>query len=475
MSEQSISIPATTVAAPAPAAVARPVAARTKLLLEGPIFVTLLQLAAPNILNLIAFAGVVMFDGFFLGKIGTDALAGASLAFPWIMVLLQTTNSGVGNGVSSAVARALGAGNRARADELTFHALLLALAYAAVFSAVMLAGAPIIFGWMGGRDTMLMDALSYADVVFGGAICITVINLLGNAVRGTGNMSLHAGVLVGCVIAHIALAPLLIFGYGPVPAFGPAGAGWGLLIPFGIGSFIMIAYLRSSRSIVRLNFYGVARWALFADILKVGVPGLINTAITNLSVVVLTGIAGQFGPETAVGYAMGARLEYVMQPIAFGLGTAIVAMVGTNWGAQQYGRARRIAWTGAATIALICGTLGLIVAVRPSLWLGLFSADAEVARIGTAYLRIVGPVYVCFGLGLALFFVCQGFGRGFAAMIANAVRLVVSAGAGLAAVYWLDLGTTGLFAAIALGFCIYAALTALAVVRVSPPAKPTAR
>ncbi len=238
----------------------------------------------------------------------------------------------------------------------------------------------------------------------------------------------------------------------------------------------MIFYLRSSRSIIRLNFYGPApRWPLFADILKVGVPGLINTAITNLAVVVLTGIAGQFGPETALGYAMGTRLEYIMQPIAFGFGTAIVAMVGTNWGAQQYGRARRIAWTGAATIAFLCGTLGLIVAVQPSIWLSLFSADTEVARLGSMYLRIVGPVYVCFGLGLGLFFVCQGFGRGFAAMIANAVRLLVSAGAGLAAVYWFDLGTTGLFAAIACGFCTYAALTALAVARISSPATPTAQ
>ena len=199
-------------------------------------------------------------------------------------------------------------------------------------------------------------------------------------------------------------------------------------------------------------------------------PGLINTSITNLSVVVLTGIAGQFGPEAAIGYAIGARLEYIMQPIAFGFGTAIVAMVGTNWGAQQYDRARRIAWTGAVTIALVCGTLGLVVAVRPGVWLGLFSDDAEVARLGAMYLHIVGPVYVCFGLGLGLFFVCQGYGRGFAAMTANAVRLFVSAGAGLAAVYWFNLGVTGLFAAIAAGFCIYAALTMLAVVRVSPPA-----
>ena len=448
----------------------RPVAARTKLLLEGPIFATLLRLAAPNVLNLVAFVAIVTFDGFFLGKIGTDALAGASLAFPWIMLILQTTNSGMGAGVSSAVARALGADKRQRADELTFHAFLLALAYAGIFSTVMLSAAPFIFGWMGGRDKMLTDALSYADVAFGGAICITVLNLLGNAVRGTGNMSLPAGVLVGCVIAHIAISPVLIFGYGPFPALGPAGAGWGLVIPFGVGSLIMIGYLRSPRSIVRLSFAGlVPRWTLFADILKVGVPGLLNTAITNLSVVVLTGIAGQFGPETAIGYAMGARLEYIMQPIAFGFGTAIVAMVGTNWGAQQYGRARRIAWTGAAIIALLCGTIGLVVAVHPGIWLDLFSSDAQVARLGATYLRIVGPGYVCFGLGLGLFFVCQGFGRGFSAMIANGIRLLVSAGAGLVAARWFGFGASGLFAAIALGFCVYAMLTALAVARITPP------
>src|SRR5262245_11653869 len=241
-------------------------AARTKLLLEGPILPTLLRLAAPNVLNLLAFAGMITFDGFFLGRIGTNALAGASLAFPWVMLVLQTTNSGMGTGVSSAVARALGAGRRDRADDLVFHAFLLALALAAIFSTVMLLGAPFMFQWMGARDEMLSDALSYANVALGGAVCICVLNLLGNAVRGTGNMSLPACVLVGCVLAHIAISPALIFGVGPLPALGPAGAGWGLVIPFGVGSVVMICY----RAIVRLNFRGVIlRWDLFADILKV--------------------------------------------------------------------------------------------------------------------------------------------------------------------------------------------------------------
>jgi Na+-driven multidrug efflux pump len=230
----------------------------------------------------------------------------------------------------------------------------------------------------------------------------------------------------------------------------------------------MIWYLRSSHALVRLDFRGVMpRWELFADVLKVGVPGLINIGITNLSVLMLTGIAGQMGRETALGYAMGARLEYIMQPIAFGFGTAIVAMVGANWGARQYRRAGEIAWTGAATVALLCGTIGLIVAFQPRLWIGLFSDDAEVARLGT--LRIVGPAYVCFGLGLGLFYVTQGFGRGVAAMNANAVRMIASAGGGLAAIYWLNLGVVGFFAAVAVGFCLYAGMLVRAVLTVRVP------
>jgi putative MATE family efflux protein len=439
-------------------------------LLEGPILPTLLRLSAPNILNLLAFAGMITFDGFFLGRLGSDALAGASLAFPFVMIVLQTTNSGMGNGVSSAIARALGSGNRDRANALVFHAVLLALALGAGFAGVMLLGGPALFRGMGGHDDMLAAALAYANVAVGGAVCICVLNLLGNAVRGTGNMGLPAAVLVGCVLAHIGLSPLLIFGAGPLPPLGPAGAAWGLVIPFGIGSLGFIWYLRSDRSLLRLSFRGVTpRWGLFADILKVGVPGLINTAITNLSVVALTAVAARLGRDAAIGYAMGARLEYVLQPIAFGFGTAIVAMVGTNWGARQYHRARAIAWTGVAIVAAVCGVIGLVVAVDPPLWLGLFSDDPDVFRVGGLYLSLVGPSYVCFGLGLALFFVAQGFGRGTAAASANAARLAANVTGGLVAIYWLGLGLTGFFAAIASGFFLYAVLLVFAVTLVKVP------
>jgi putative MATE family efflux protein len=465
--------PPTVASAPTPA---RTVAGRTKLQLEGPVLSTLLRLAAPNVLNLLAIGGMITFDGLFVGRLGPDALAGVSLAFPFVMLIQHTAASGMGGGVSSAIARALGARRRDVADALALHAFVLALGLAAAFSAVLLLGAPFIFRWMGGHDEILSAALAYANVAFGGAVSICMLNLLGSAVRGTGNMGLPAGVIVGSVAAHVLISPVLIFGWGPMPALGPAGAGWGLIVPFGAGALVLLAYLRSSRSLVTLVFRGVPlRWALFAEILKVGVPGLINVTITNLSVVLLTGIAGRhLGREVAIGYAMGARLEYILIPLAFGFGTAIVAMVGTNWGAKQYRRAHQIAWTGGAIVGAACASIGLIVAFLPRLWMGLFTGEDDIIRAGALYLQIVGPIYGFYGLGMALYFATQGFGSVVWTVAANAIRLLVSAGSALIAVSWLDLGPIGFFLGIAGGFCAYAALTAAAIFAVKRPAAATA-
>ena len=112
---------------------------------------------------------------------------------------------------------------------------------------------------------------------------------------------------------------------------------------------------------------------------------------------------------------------------------------------------------------------GLVVALAPAVWMGLFSDDREIVRIGTWYLRIVGPIYGFYGLGMALYFATQGLGSVVWTVAANAVRLVASAVCALIAVYWLDLGAVGFFIAIAGGFCAYAALTSAAMVRVREP------
>jgi putative MATE family efflux protein len=438
---------------------------RTRMLLEAPIVPTLMKLAAPNVLNLLAIAGLITFDGLFVGRLGPNALAGISLVFPWVMLMQHGAASGMGGAVSSAIARALGAGQKERANDLATHAFVLALMLAALFSVVMLLAGPLIYRSMGGQGAVLEAAVAYSNVAFGGVVSIWMLNLLGNVVRGTGNMSLPAMVIVGAVLGHVVLSPMLM------RALGIAGAGWGLVISFGIGSLVLFGYLRSSRSLVTVSFRGLRlKRELFREFFRVGVPGMINVVITNLTVIVLTGVAGHLGRDTAIGYAMGARLEYIIIPLGFGIGTGIVAMVGTNWGAKQYARARTIAWTGGAVVAAACGAVGVFAALFPQLWMSIFTADEEVIRIGVTYLRLVGATYALYGLGIGLYFACQGYGKIVLAVVANAVRLLLAAGGAFIAMFWMGAGATGIFAAIALGFVAYAALTSIALYRIKAAA-----
>jgi Na+-driven multidrug efflux pump len=217
---------------------------------------------------------------------------------------------------------------------------------------------------------------------------------------------------------------------------------------------------------VRLTFSRLPRqWALYKEFFRVGIPGMMNTAINNLVVIVLTGVAGHLGRDAALGYAMGARLEYIMIPLAFGFGTALVAMVGTNWGANHQQRARTIAWVGAGTVAAACGVVGLFFALFPALWMGLFTDQNEVIRVGTRYLQTVGPMYALHGLGMAIYFAMQGVGNVVPAVVANALRLLVGAGGALVAASWLGGGLLGFFAAIACGFLLYGALNAYLLAR----------
>ena len=161
---------------------------------------------------------------------------------------------------------------------------------------------------------------------------------------------------------------------------------------------------------------------------------------------------------------MGARLEYIMQPIAFGFGTAILAMVGTNWGARQYARARAIALTGVTTVAAVCGTIGVTVAIFPTLWLGLFSDDPDVFRVGGLYLHIVAPLYPLFGAGVTLYFASQGSGQVLRPVLAGTARLlfVVSG-----AVLVMQLGgpLPAIFAVVSMGLAVFGGLTAWVVHR----------
>lgn len=448
------------VATPVPAALSP----RTRLLLEGPVAGTLLRLAAPNVLVMVLQAAVSTLDAVFVGWLGSDALAGVSLVFPLVMLMQTMSAGGMGGGVASAVARALGGGRRADADALVAHAFVVALVMAASFTLLLGVGGPALYRAMGGTDAVLESAVLYSRVVFGGALAYWLFNTLGSVIRGTGNMAVPASVMVGSGLLYLALSPSLILGWGPLPRLGIAGAATASVVSFSLGSLALLGFLFSGRSLVRPTLRGLRfRRTLFWEILRVGAPGSLNTILTNLTVVLLTSLVGPFGAAALAGYGMGARLEYLQIPIVFGLGSGLVTMVGTSVGAGDHARALRVAWVGTAMAAAITGTIGTLAALFPHAWLGLFTSDADVLATGARYLAIVGPFYGFFGAGLALYFASQGAGRLLWPLLAGFARLFIAAGGGWLVVHSFHAGLSGLFMVMALALVVLGLTVAVAV------------
>ena len=428
---------------------------RTRLLLEAPIAPTLLRLGAPNVLVMLAQAGVGLMETYFVGKLGTDALAGMALVFPAVMLMQMTSAGAMGGGIASAIARALGARRRDDADALVLHALLIAAVFALAFMVTVVAGGRWLYTRMGGSGGALDAAMVYSNWVFGGALLVWLFNTLSAVIRGAGNMALPAYVTVAGAVLLLPLSPLLIFGWGPLPGLGIAGGAIALLLYYLASSAVLAAYLWSSRSLLRPSLRGLQlRWALFADILRVGLVGTVSTVATNLAIGITTALVGAYGTAAIAGYGTASRLEYLLVPLVFGLGAPLVAMVGTCIGAGQRERALRATWIGAAIAFAMTEAIGLWAAAYPAAWLSLFNTEPAMIEAGSQYLRIVGPWYRFFGLGLVLYFASQGAGRLLWPVLGNIARLGVAVAGG-----WLALhggyAIAGVFAAQAAAMVVY--------------------
>src|SRR5258705_646132 len=219
--------------------------AHTRVLLYEPITTTLLRLAWPNMLVMVAQAAVGLVETYFIGKLGTDALAGVALVFPVVMLMQMMSAGAMGGGIASSIARALGAGRRADADALTLHALVIAFAFGCAFTLGVLGGGPWLYQAMGGRGRSLEVALTYSNWVFTGAVLVWGFNSLAAIIRGTGNMALPAAVTCVGAVLLIQMSPVLIFGWGPFPRLGVAAGAIALLSYYLLGSIALAAYLWS--------------------------------------------------------------------------------------------------------------------------------------------------------------------------------------------------------------------------------------
>ncbi|WP_232046523.1 MULTISPECIES: MATE family efflux transporter [Dickeya] len=433
----------------------------TTAMLSGPILTVMLRLALPTVAVLVVQTLVGVIETYFVSSLGADVLAGVAVVFPVLMLMQMMANGGIGGGLSSAVARASGAGRWQDAQALVWHGVIIAAVMGVAFAAALLIAGEALYHMMGVNGPALAAALTYSALVFAGAPLVWLVALLSAALRGVGDTKTPARITLLGGVMLLPLSPVLILGWGPVPSFGVAGAGMAILIYYVFSALLLVRHMRSANSVIRLLMTPLSA-RLFKDILGVGLLSAIGTVQINLTVAIVTAVVGRFGSDAIAGYGIASRLDYLQIPLLFGLGTAIMTMVGVNLGAGQVQRAQRIAWAGAAVAFAFTEIIGLGVAIYPHSWLTLFSDDPSILAAGTSYLQNVAPFYGAIGVGMALYFAGQGAKRVLWPVLAGTARMLIAAFAGWLAVTQFGAELPSLFRIVALSACVYGAMTLVA-------------
>lgn len=430
-------------------------------LLTAPIGPALLRLAGPTTGLMAVQIFVAVAETWLVGRLGTDALAGFALVLPFLVLMMNMAAGGMGGAVAAAMARALGAGRREDASALVLHALVMALAFGLVFTVLAWTAAPSLYALLGGSGLALQHALAFSDIWFGGAAAVWVSAFLSALLRGAGDAVTPARYGLLSSVAYVSLTAVLVLGIGEWRGLGMAGPAIASVVTTIAVVLLLARALWRGGLGVTSKLTGVRlQGRLFREILGVGVVGSVTTLTAILTATLVTGLVGRFGVTALAGYGIGVRLEFMVAPLAFGIGTGLTTLVGVAVGAGAWARAVRAAWIGGLISFGAIGVIGWTVALLPGTWSRVFTAEPQVIAASVSYITHVAPFYCLFGLGLTLNFASQGAGRMTAPFMAGIVRMVITTAGGWFAVEKLGLGLDGVFAAIALGLAAYGCLIA---------------
>jgi putative MATE family efflux protein len=444
---------------PDAATLAPPVAAPPAVPGMGVLLRRILALAAPTSLVAVVQSASMLFETWLAARQGTAALAGWAVVLPFALLIQQMSAGAMGGGVVSAIARALGAQRREEAAALVVHALIIALLGGLLFM-VLLAGFPrAVLGLIGGREAA-EAAAPYAALLFGlGAIPIWLANTFASVLRGGGRHALAARVMLVTALAYPPLAWALMEPAG----MGLPGAGLALALTQAVAAVAQGWVVMAGGAGFRPHLRVPLQRALFARILSVGLVACAMATVSNLTTILVTARIAAHGAAAVAAYGISARMEFLMVPLAFGVGSALTALVGRAVGAGDWALARRTAWTGALLAFAVTGAVGLAVTLFPTATAQAFTTDPEVAAIAATALSVMGPALPGFGVGMALYFASMGAGRMRWPVMAAAARITLAVGGGWLLAEGLGFGLTGQFVAVALGITAYGALCAAAI------------
>jgi len=310
----------------------------TSKLTEGPIPTTLLRLSAPMLVGILAMMAFNVIDTFFVGRLGTIPLAAMTLTFPVVMVI-GTFTLGLGVGAMAVISKGIGAGDRSSIRRHATDGLSLAVCCVLVMTTIGLMTIEPLFRLLGATAEMLPLIKAYMMIWYPGMLFYVVPMIGNNMIRATGDTLTPSVVMIVGVLLNALLDPLLIFGWGPIPALGIAGAAWATVLARSFTLIVSLWVLSHREHLLTSPWPGLhPLLQSWRSILAIGLPVAISNAVIPIALGAITRIVTQFGEAAVAGFGVGTRIEAFGLALVYALSTGISPFVGQNFGAGRFDR-----------------------------------------------------------------------------------------------------------------------------------------
>ncbi len=409
----------------------------SKSLTELPFNKIFFKLAIPNVCATFFAATTVIFDLWYIGKIGISELAGVAYIFPIYMLTSMLSNGAFGGAVSGATARAFGSKNITQAECIFRSAILIALLGAIILMFLFFSFSEKFLIYYKVDKQVSLSAITYGNILLKGIFLIWLFNIIISVTRGSGNTTIPAISWLIVLFFHILFATLnfnfddrnIILTNSVTLLNGMflfTSLEWSaisLLSGYLAGIIFILGFYFFGNHSYSLKFQDIFKLRGFFKLIKSGSLASCQSLMTISLALFCTTIIGNFGTNWTAGFGIAIRLELLLIPIIFGIGGALIAIVGANVGANKFQRAIQMTWKGTSFSVVIVGVIGLFFSIYPELWSGLFTSDLQTKVTAKAYLNLVAPFYAFFALGLGLYFVCQAFNTLFWPVVGTFLRL----------------------------------------------------